>query len=33
MTRGGCPKSTQTEVNIAAVAADLSKMKIKLHQE
>jgi hypothetical protein len=29
---GGCPKSTQTEVNIAAVA-DLLKVTVESHQE
>jgi hypothetical protein len=31
--RGGRPKSTRTEVNIASVAADLLKGTVELHQE
>jgi hypothetical protein len=31
--RGGCPKSTRTEVSIAAVAADLVKSDVESHQE
>jgi transposase len=30
---GGRPKSTRTEVNMAAVAADLVKMTVESHQE